>query len=152
MSTQHLEQASPRSFSIEILCSDSFGVAGSAHFTGSPAGPGRQNQPKKLCRKRAPNPEAIFFHYFGAVLPAHPVSHVLSGLSLIQALQPPNLPDLPPSCSYFDCHLNPVSYFYNLLGAFALFSSNGKATGGGTRNICWVGLHSLSPHCFTRWG
>lgn len=44
-----------------------------------------------------------------------------------------------PSCFYFDCQFNPVSYFYNLLGTFALFSLNGKATGRGTRNICWVG-------------
>lgn len=95
-------------------------------------------------QKKDSKPCGIFFRYFGAVLPAHLISHVLSGLSLIQALQPPNLPDLPRSCSYFDCQFNPVSYFYNLLGTFALFSLNGKATGGGTRNICWVGLHSLS--------
>lgn len=95
-------------------------------------------------QKKDSKPCGIFFRYFGAVFPAHLISHVLSGLSLIQALQPPNLPDLPRSCSYFDCQFNPVSYFYNLLGTFALFSLNGKATGGGTRNICWVGLHSLS--------
>lgn len=43
------------------------------------------------------------------------------------------------SCFYFDSQFNPVSYFYNLLGTFALFYLNGKGMGRGSRNICWVG-------------
>lgn len=83
---------------------------------------------------------AIFVHYFGAVLPAHPVSRVLSGLSLIQALQPPNFPDASPlSCFYFDSQLNPVSYFYNLLGTLALFSLNGEVTWRGDKEHLLAG-------------
>lgn len=150
VSIQHLAQASPRGFSIEIRCLDNFGIVGPAHFTASPAVPGRQNQPKNLCRKRTPNPwSGKFFSSFWCISPS------TSGLTcVIWALLNPSPPtpkfSRPPlSCFYFDSQFNPVNYFCNLLGTFALFSLNGKATGGDTRSICWAGLHSLSSCRFT---
>lgn len=98
---------------------------------------------QKLMQEKDSKPCGNFFSLFWCSSPS------TSDLTcVIRALLNPSSPtpksSRPPPQLHFDCQFNPVSYFYNLLGTFALFSLNGKATGGGTRNICWVGLHSLS--------